>query len=36
MDLGGSPGLVVTGGDSHSENCGSKSHCRILDVHFSH
>ena len=28
---GGSPGLVVMGGDSHSKGCGFESRCRILD-----
>ena len=32
--LGGSPGLVVMGGDSHSEGRGFESRCRILDGHF--
>ena len=32
--LGGSPGLVVMGGDSRSEGRGFKSQCRILDGHF--
>ena len=33
---GGSPGLVVMGGDSCSKGCGFKSwHC-ILDGHYSH
>ena len=32
--LGGSPGLVVMGRDSHSEGCGFDSWYRILDVHF--
>ena len=31
---GGSPGLVVTGGDSRFEGCGFVSRCRILDGHF--
>ena len=30
---GGSPGLVVMGGDSSSEGRGFKSQRRILDVH---
>ena len=34
--LGGSPGLVVMGRDSHSEGCVFKSQHRILDGHFSH
>ena len=34
--MGGSPGLVVMGGDSHSEGRGFKSQYRILDGHFSH
>ena len=35
---GGSPGLVVMGGDSSSEGRGFESQCRILDGHdiFSH
>ena len=34
--LGGSPGLVVMGGDSCSKGCVIESkHC-ILDGHFSH
>ena len=33
---GGSPGLVVMGGDSCSENCGFESPHHILDGHFSH
>ena len=36
MLLGGSPGLVVMGGDSHSEGHGFESRYRILDGHFSH
>ena len=32
--MGGSPGLVVTGGDSHSEGRGFESWCHILDGHF--
>ena len=38
FDKGGSPGLVVMGGDSCSEGCGYKSRCRTLDGHdiFSH
>ena len=32
--LGGSPGLVVMGRDSHSEGCGFESRHRILDGHF--
>ena len=32
--LGGSPGLVVMGGDSRSEGSGFESQCRILDGHF--
>ena len=31
--LGGSPGLVVKGGDSHSEGCGFESQHRILNGH---
>ena len=31
---GGSPGLVVMGGDSHSEGHGFESLHRILDGHF--
>ena len=34
--MGGSPGLVVMGGDSRSEGCKFKSQCHILDGHFSH
>ena len=34
--VGGSPGLVVMGGDSCSKGCGFKSQRRILDGHFSH
>ena len=34
--LGGSPGLVVMGGDSLSKGRGFESQCRILDGHFSH
>ena len=33
---GGSPGLVVTGGDSCSEGHGFESQHHILDGHFSH
>ena len=33
---GGSPGLVVEGGDSKSEGCESESRHQILDGHFSH
>ena len=33
---GGSPGLVVMGGDSRSKGCGFESRHRILDGHFSH
>ena len=35
---GGSPGLVVMGGDSRSEGRGFESQCHILDGHdiFSH
>ena len=33
--LGGSPGLVIMGGDSCSEGCGFESQHRILDGHFS-
>ena len=36
MLLGGSPGLVVMGGDSHSEGHGFESRYYILDGHFSH
>ena len=32
---GGSPGLMVMGGDSCSEGCGFKSQHYILDGHFS-
>ena len=31
---GGSPGLLVMGGDSCSEGCGFESRYRILDGHF--
>ena len=31
---GGSPGLVVMGGDSRSEVCGFESRHHILDGHF--
>ena len=34
--LGGSPGLVVMGGDSLSEGHGFESWYHILDGHFSH
>ena len=34
--MGGSPGLVVMGGDSCSEGRGFESQCCILDGHFSH
>ena len=34
LHLGGSPGLVVMGGDSRSEGRGFKSKCHILDGHF--
>ena len=36
--LGGSPGLVVMGGDSYFEGCGFESRRHILDGHniFSH
>ena len=34
--MGGSPGLVVMGGDSCSEGCGFESQHCILDGHFSH
>ena len=33
---GGSPGLVVIGGDSSFQGCGFKSQHCILDGHFSH
>ena len=32
--LGGSPGLVIMGGDSRSEGRGFESQCRILDGHY--
>ena len=32
--MGGSPGLVVMGGDTYSEGCGFKSRHCILDGHF--
>ena len=31
--LGGRPGIVVMGGDSHSEGRGFKSRCRMLGAH---
>ena len=31
--LGGSPGLVVMGGDTRSKGCGFESQRRILDGH---
>ena len=34
--MGGSPGLVVMGGDSCSKGHEFKSRHRILDAHFSH
>ena len=34
--LGGSPGLVIMGGDSRSEGRGFESRHHILDGHFSH
>ena len=34
--LGGSPGLVIQGVDSHSKDRGFKSLCFILDGHFLH
>ena len=34
--MGGSPGLVVKGGDSYSKGRGFKSKHRKLDGHFSH
>ena len=34
--MGGSPGLVVMGRDSHSVGHGFESRHRILDGHFSH
>ena len=34
--MGGSPGVVVMGGDSRSEGRGFESQCHILDGHFSH
>ena len=36
IKLGGSPGLVVMGGDSHPKGRGFESRYRILDGHFSH
>ena len=36
ISQGGSPGLVVMGGDSCSEGRGFESQHRILDGHFSH
>ena len=32
--LGGSPGLMVMGGDSCYEGCGFESHHQIQDGHF--
>ena len=34
IDRGGSPGLVVLGGDSRSEGRGLESQRQILDGHF--
>ena len=34
IELGGSPGLMVKGGDSKSEGCEFESWLRILDEHF--
>ena len=34
IKLGGSPGLVVMGGDSHPKGRGFDSQYRILDGHF--
>ena len=34
--MGGSPGLVVMGGDSRSKGCGFESRHCILEGHFSH
>ena len=34
--MGGSPGLVVMGRDSHSEGCEFESRHRILDGLFAH
>ena len=36
INLGGSPGIVVMGRDSHSKGHGFESRHRILDGHFSH
>ena len=36
LSTGGSPGLVVMGGDSCSEGCGFEPQPCILDGHFSH
>ena len=33
-ELGGSPGLVLIGGDSRSEGSGFESQCRIWDGYF--
>ena len=33
--MGGSPGLVVMGGNSRTEGCEFESHHHILDRHFS-
>ena len=35
FNLGGSPGLEVIGGESHSRGCGFESEVRILDGNFS-
>ena len=36
LNLGGSPGLVVMGGDSYSKSREFESRHHILDGHFSH
>ena len=36
VSIGGSPGLVVMGGDSRPIDCGFVSQHRIPDGHFSH
>ena len=36
VNMGGSPGLVVMGGDSRSKGRGFESQRQILDGHFSH
>ena len=36
ISMGGSPGLVVMGGDSCSKDCEFESWLHILDGHFPH